>query len=330
MRERTKQVKINEHILVDGTLKSDHSRVNSLSDFSRKAKIKGSREISVVFGYNLEQMEPICSKCFCGNMLDVTAYEEFIYEYEITKGIIVADKGFPHSAAKQHFAKNPDLHYLNPLKRNSKIASEFKMLEFTGLLESYEGITFRKEHVAQNKYLCSFRDAHLAAQEEAQWLNRSGKKKNYSHQDLLKARESFGTIVLECDLDLEPSVVYKAYSARWEIELVMRYYKSALQFDETRVHDDYSVIGSEFIDFLSTVLTFRFIKAFDNAALLTQMTYNKVMKILRRAKMLNDPSHGWRLIKVNPSYEEVLKKLAIHPTETLQPKRKRGRPPKNR
>ena len=29
-----------------------------------------------------------------------------------------------------------------------------------------------------------------------------------------------GTITLECDLDLAPGTVYKAYSSRWEIEIV--------------------------------------------------------------------------------------------------------------
>jgi hypothetical protein len=94
------------------------------------------------------------------------------------------------------------------------------------------------------------------------------------------------------------------------------------------VHDDYSVIGSEFCDFLSSVLTFRMIRAFDEAKLLEQMPYKKVMRILARAKMFNDPARGWHLIRINPSYEEILKRLDIHPTEKLQPKKKRGRPPK--
>lgn len=44
--------------------------------------------------------------------------------------------------------------------------------------------------------------------------------------------------------------------------------------------------------------------------------------------MFNDPGCGWRLIRINPSYEEILKRLDIHPTQKLQPKKKRGRPAK--
>ena len=77
---------------------------------------------------------------------------------------------------------------------------------------------------------------------------------------------------MECDLDLPPETVCKAYEDRWEIEIVMWHCKSLCEFDETRVQDDCSVIGSEICDFLATVLTFRHIKAFDKAGLLEKMT----------------------------------------------------------
>lgn len=111
MQNHTSAVSMDHHLLVDGTLKSDESKVNSLSDFSRKARTKGTRDISVLYAFDLEAMEPVCSKCFPGNMLDATSYKAFIAENKITKGIIVADKGFPESAVHEHFAANEDLHY---------------------------------------------------------------------------------------------------------------------------------------------------------------------------------------------------------------------------
>ena len=157
------------------------------------------------------------------------------------------------------------------------------MLDFTDILSGYEGITYRKEKcVGTDKWLYSYRNSRKAAKEESDWLRRAKKEKTYSLDALREKQKIFGTIVLECDLDLPPEIAYKAYDkrweielvmryyksacefdeTRWEIELVMRYYKSACEFDETRVQDDYSVIGSEFCDFLSTLLTFRLINAF--------------------------------------------------------------------
>lgn len=326
MRNRTAAVSMDHHLLVDGTLKSDESVVNSLSDFSRKARTKGTRDISVLFAFDLEAMEPVCSKCFPGNMLDSTAYGEFISENGITQGIIVGDKGFPESGAHEYFVNNPDLHYLNPVKRNSKLANTHNMYEFTGVLSGYEGITFRKEKCSGiNKWVYSFRDSRKASKEECDWLRRAKNSKTYSYDELSRKQKTFGTIVLESDLDLPAETVYKAYDKRWEIEIVVRYYKSACEFDETRVQDDYSVIGSEFCDFLSTVLTFRLIKAFDQAQLLDNRTYKKVMAVLSRAKKVRVDGIEWNLVRMNTSHMELLQNLELIPKpETI--KRKPGRP----
>lgn len=56
MRNRTATVSIDHHLLIDGTLKSDESEVNFLSDFSRKSQHKGTRDISVLFAFDLEEM----------------------------------------------------------------------------------------------------------------------------------------------------------------------------------------------------------------------------------------------------------------------------------
>ena len=321
MQNRTALVSLDHHLLIDGTLKTNDSVVNTLSDYSRKAKIKGRRDISVLFAFDLEEMEPVCSKCFPGNMLDVTAYEEFITQNNITKGIIVADKGFPESAAHEHFENNKDLHYLNPIKRNSKLIERHKMLNFEAMLPGYEGISYKKEKcVGINKWLYSFRSVDKASKEDKDWHKRAKKNDTYSFEEYCKKNKSFGTIVLECDLDLPPEIVYKAYEKRWEIEIVMRFYKSACEFDDTRVHDDYSVIGSEFCDFLSTILTFRLIKAFDKANLLFNHTYGKLMSILNRAKKVRIDDGEWHLIRINPSYLKILEALELIPKQETKKK----------
>ena len=327
MQNRAAAVSMDHHLLIDGTLKSDESKVNSLSDFSRKARTKGTRDISVLYAFDLEAMEPVCSKCFPGNMLDATAYSEFISENRITKGIIVGDKGFPESAAHDQFKANKDLHYLNPVKRNSRLIERHSMLDFTGILPGYEGITFRKEKCSgTDKWLYSYRDSHKASKEEQDWLRRAKKNKTYSLEVLREKQKTFGTIVLECDLDLPAETAYKAYEKRWEIEIVMRFYKSACEFDETRVQDDYSVIGSEFCDFLSTLLTFRLIRSFDQAQLLENRTYKKVMSVLDRAKKVRSDGESWRIIRLNPSHEEILQALGLIPKPEEPPKKKPGRP----
>ncbi len=118
------------HLLMDGTLKSDESTVNSLSEYSIKAKDKGKKYISLLYAYDLEKMEPAASKCFLGNMLDLTAYEGFVSEYKITKGVLVKDKVFPSSTIEEYLKKNEGLHYINPLKRNSAYIAELNLRNY--------------------------------------------------------------------------------------------------------------------------------------------------------------------------------------------------------
>ncbi len=220
------------------------------------------------------------------------------------------------------------MHYLNPIKRNAKVIETYGLHKYDGVLSDREGILFRKVNCERTgKWLYSFRDVYRASIEEKDYLKNAKRKGTYSNDNLEAKRHSFGTVVLESDLNMPPETAYKTYDSRWEIEIVMRFYKSACGFDETRVQDDYSVIATEFCDFLSTVLTFRLINKFDTVSLLEKMPYKKVMSILRRAKKVRPSNGEWQLIKIAPSQIEVLEKLGL--TEPpAEPKRKRGRPPK--
>ena len=104
--------------------------------------------------------------------------------------------------------------------------------------------------------------------------------------------ERFGTIVFESDLDTDPLLIYKMYDERWLIEECFRYYKNVTHFDDTKVHSDYSVYGSEFVNFISSVMTARLIKKFDETGLFSEMTYNDIMSQLSSAKKVNTNGNG--------------------------------------
>ena len=68
---------------------------------------------------------------------------------------------------------------------------------------------------------------YLDYKEEADFIRHSAE--DYDDARFKEKQARFGTVVLECDLDMEPSEIYEAYSKRWEIETVMRYYKPGLR-----------------------------------------------------------------------------------------------------
>ncbi len=320
------------HLLIDGTLKSDESSVNSLSEYSRKAKDKGKKDISLLYAFDLEKMEPVASKCFPGNMLDLTAYEGFVSEYKITKGILVGDKGFPSSSIEAFIKENEGLHYINPLKRNSAYIGELGLYSYQGIFGE-NNISYCKAKSTRedegDKWLYLFRDNRLAQCEEKAWLEKRKKSGDFDNNEWDGAKPQFGTILLESDLDLDAQVIYAAYSERWKIELVMRYYKSACGLDETRVHDDYSVIGSEFINFFASQISARLINLLDSSKLSEKYSYSRFMRILGKAKKARaENESSWYLVKLSPSYVDVLQRVGLVEKTTLKAPLKRGRPKK--
>jgi len=321
---RAERVRADHHVVVDGTLKSDESKVNTFSDFSRKALKKGTRDISVIYAYDVETGEPICSKAYPGNTIDVSALGDFIRTNNVDKGIIVADKGFSYSAAKRSFDERRDLHFLIPLKRDAKVIAEFKMYEYNSSVPGYDGLACRKERMFDGKFLYSFRDPYRAMEEETTWL--SGRD-DIDPLELSEIRKEFGSIVFMSDVDMDPAIAYKAYDERWAIEVMFMFYKDILSFDQTRVHEDWSVMGTEFINFLSVVMTYKMRKAFAKVPELEGVPYNHILKKLRRASMMMDAGGDWMIRKITEADRKILTDLGLIP-RIIDIKNPRGRPRK--
>jgi hypothetical protein len=286
--KRMEMVMEEHHVAIDGTLKQDTSTVNDLSAFSYKARVKGCKEVSVLYAYDIELMEPICAEIFPGNSIDASSYRAFIRDNKIMKGVIVADKGFPPSKIEDLLKERPELHFLTPIKRNDKRIEEKSMLAFEEVLEGIVDtrILHKKCAIAGGMFLYSFKDAKRAAAEEAGYLANAEKKRNFDPANYKKKKETFGVIVFESDQDLPGKTVYLCYENRWKLELVFARYKNDECLDKTNVQGDFSLIGSEFINFISTVATCRILRKARTAGLLAGMSYGELM---------DDLSSAWRM-----------------------------------
>lgn len=332
---RVSRVCDEDHILIDGTLKQDTSRINDLSAFSYKARLKGCEDISILYAYDLEKMEPICAQVFPGNSIDAVSYRSFVSDNNLRKGIIISDKGFPPNEIREILARNPLLHYITPIKRNDARIAKFQLTNFDDILTGIDGIVqYKKVNTAPGVYLYAFRDAGRAAAEEKSYLDQARKKGTYDDSKYLEKKKTFGLIVFESDRNLEPKVAYLSYEERWKLELVFKAYKSDDCLDHTSVQGDFSVIGSEFVNFISSVITCRIITRATKAGLFDEMTYRD---------MIDDLNSAWRLtsapreslpvagdeywVHTIPKVSEILEKLGLClPAEKPEPK-KRGRKP---
>ena len=333
--KRTDAVSADHHVAIDGTLKQDTSRVNDLSAFSYKAKQRGHRDISILYAYDIESMEPICAGVFPGNSIDASSYSSFIRDNDIKKGIIVADKGFPPSAIKNELRDRPELHFLTPIKRNDARIGNNNMLNFEGILAGVgTHVLYKKAAINDNRFLYAFKDSKRAAAEEAAYLAKSEKQKSFDNGQYIQKKELFGVIVFESDQDMTPETAYLCYDDRWMLELVFKRYKSDECLDRTNVQGDFSVIGSEFINFIATLITCRIIRKARVAGLLKKMTYGELMDDLSSAwRMVDAPTppksdDGYWVHTLKTVFAE-LEALGLSTPAPEQLPKKRGRPRKN-
>ena len=323
------------HLAIDGTLKQDTSKVNDLSAFSYKARVKGCRDVSVLYAYDIEIMEPICAEVFPGNSIDASSYASFIRDNDIRKGLIVADKGFPPSQIMGELETRPDLHFLTPIKRNDARILKHDMLSFEGVLEGVDDhVVYKKCCLADGRYLYSFRSAKQAAAEEAAYLSQRKRRKDFDADNYAKKRLMFGVIVFESDMDLEPRTAYISYDDRWLLELVFKRYKNDECLDRTNVQGDFSLLGSEFINFIATVTTCRMLRKARECGLLDKMSFGE---------LLDDLSSAWRMVDASETPStgdcawvhtlktvfEELEALGLSQPIPKPPLKKRGRPRKN-
>nr|WP_307939662.1 hypothetical protein [Mycoplasmopsis bovis] len=63
--------------IIDGTLKSYNSDEVTFSQWSRKGKVKGSKDFTLLYTCDLYTKEPIYHRPYQGNMLDSTILRTF-------------------------------------------------------------------------------------------------------------------------------------------------------------------------------------------------------------------------------------------------------------
>ena len=348
---RIARVAPNHHIAIDGTLKQDTSTVNDLSAFSYKARVKGCKDVSVIYAYVIETMEPLCAEVFPGNCIDACSFSAFINDNNIKEGVLVADKGFPISSVAGDLKDRPNLHFISPLKRDDRRILENGMLGFDEVVTGTDkSVVGKKEALKDGGYLYSFRDSYRASKEERSFITNSKKKKSFDSEKYMSHKDKYGLIVFESDLDLSLSQVYKCYEDRWLLELLFSLYKGEEGLDQTNVQGDYSLIGAEFVNFIATVMTSRMVRKAGDAKLLDVMTYGDLMDDLSSAWRQSDStdkprSADKKWVHTLPSVLVLLEKLGLseplikeskkvgrpkkEKTEPEKPKKPRGRPRKN-
>lgn len=309
MENRVKEmVSESTKILIDGMLKSDTTNVNSFAGFSYKGRIKGTTDISIICAIDAEKKEPICTKVYRGNLPDFVNSADFFEEFSLPNGLAITDKGLDPSKIKE---MHPDskIAYLCPIKRGSKVISRL------GLASGLEYVPGGEKHILGKKskqgdvFYYSFVDLDRKAKEEHDYVG--GKKEKMDPMKYEKKKGTFGSVTFKSNIDLTLKEVYDYYALRWQIELIFRMYKGILSLNTTRVHDNPSVIGTEFINFLSVIMTCRMKNRLNELGCFKNDSFGNILDRLSNIMKTSTDGKEWKFSTLSAKEEDLLEKLGI-------------------
>lgn len=84
------------------------------------------------------------------------------------------------------------------------------------------------------------------------------------------------------------------YDRRWEIETFFGFYKNIVGLNEVRVQGDLSVIGTEFINMISTIISLKLKRKFMEKGLDRKYSFSQIMNYLDQIKKYRDSDNGWK------------------------------------
>ena len=269
--------------VIDGMLKCNTSTTNIFSEYSRKGRIKGTEDVSLLYAYDLTIREPVACSAFPGNMLDYTALRSFTEEHPIENGFLMMDKGFDDKISKEKISEL-NTHYIIPIKNSSKIIQKHSLDKNYTNSFKYNGDTIRCKKVLgdNGKFYYAYKSSEMKANQDKGYVARALDKGTFDEEKYEKKESRFGLIVFEANVDLELKVVYHAYHDRWEIETLFNNYKNIVGRQEVNVQGNYRLFATEFINFLSSIISLRIKHLIEKKKLNEKYTQHQVLRLLSK------------------------------------------------
>lgn len=303
---------MSKNVVVDGMLKSNNSITNNYSEFSRKGRIKGSKDVSILYAYSLDVEEPLAVGVYPGNMLDHTSFSDFIDNYSLTDSFIIVDKGFDVKTLKEKMIEK-NLSYLCPIKKGRKEVKAIAKQKFNTSFV-FEEDTIRGTHVEINgKHYYAYISSKEMANQARGYLDKNIRNDTFD-ADEFEEMNDFGMIIFESN---NPSIdiysAYKAYKERWDIENLFRKYKNIIDRSEVNAHGNYRLQATEFINFISCIMVMRMKKQLFKYHLEKKyslpMVIRLLSKIIKKRSLRLD--NTWLPCKSLKYIDELAKTLGV-------------------
>ena len=271
-----------DNTVIDGMLKNNNSITNNHSEYSRKGRVKGTEDINLIYAYDINAKEPLACSVYPGNMLDFTCFRSFIKDHPIKNGFIIMDKGFDDTVSKEEIDKL-NTKYLIPVKNSSKLISTLILDKNYSEYFKYDDDNIRCKKVSKDgKYYYAFKSENMKTMQEKGYMSRAFDKNVFDEEQFEKKSGKFGLIVFESNADLDLYDIYVAYQERWMIETMFNNYKNIINRQEVNVHGSYRLFATEFINFISIVISLRIKNLMEKTGVSKHYTQRQVMHYLSK------------------------------------------------
>ena len=228
------------------------------SVFSRSMKISQAEK-----GYNKDKIQvpqinlallcsadsglPTMIRSLPGSVKDITTLYHSISELNLSRKILVLDRGF-FSIGVVKFLGGKHISYVLPTRRNSHFYDT--RIHLNGHLYYHNRLIRCGKRKCDNFFLYLFEDQDLML-EERKTLYRKLDDGKIDKKELRERMKKAGKIMILSNLDVDGNEIYELYKGRETVEKMFDTYKTVLEADKIYLHDDESVFGHVFISFLS-------------------------------------------------------------------------------
>jgi transposase len=284
-----------KQLAFDGHCIKSSSNENELSEQGNKANVFKDDQINVLMAYDINTSRPVLSRIYCGGTLDKVSVKDLIERKNLYSMLFIVDKGFYSKENISLFSSN-DNHYIIPLWANHKSYKHIisrKTMEGLFVFERSKKrstVEYHEETI-DGKKVIFYRDLSQNALESTDYLSKVEQGK-YTMESYIEKKDSFGSIVLESNLDKTPEEIYRLYKKRWVIETFYDYYKNRLDVNAIHLNDYYKTQGLSFI------------------MLITSLIYSEVSKNLKEAKIKESVQTillNARFLKLHKDYKGIWK-----------------------
>lgn len=304
--------KSSKELAIDGHCIKSASNDNNLAEKGNKANQFKDNQLNVLMAYDINTSKPVLSRVYSGGTLDKISIKDLIERKNLHSLLFIVDKGFYSKENISLFSSN-DNHYIVPLWANHKL---YKKITTKGNMDNlfvFERSKKRStveyhEEVFEDKKVIYYRDLSQNALECTDYLSKVEDGK-YTMEEYLEKKDSFGTIVLESNLDKSAEEIYKLYKKRWMIETFYDYYKNKLDVNTLHLSDYYKTQGLSFIMLIASLIYSEVSKQIKEKKI-----KDSIDSILLDARFLklHKSNNKWNVENINQKHLEIFHKFNLN------------------